>query len=249
MSPLKSFLTLTVAFLLVTVPLPAAKRDKGAEAKGQKTVLKEAAREIKKGGGSAAAAFALVAKCVAKEVGLASDKVEPFASAYAAEREAAAKQLLEIRKSGDRDKAKQAQAETEKKMDKVLADHLSADQVKKAKEMDLAGLDRSAMALLSARVEPAKVEQAMPVLLKYHKAAAELMAKAKSRAIDKTEALNKNEELRKTTAKDLAAIVGEEAAQRWQGASGSGKTKPAGETTAKPTERSGRVRKGDAAKP
>ncbi len=248
MSSLKSLLTVTAAFVLVTVPLPAAKRGKGAETREQKTVLKEAARDLKKGGGRVAEGFALVAKCAAREVGLASEKIEAFASAYAAEREAAAKQLLEVRKSGDRDKAKQAQAEMEKKMDKVLAEHLSADQIKKVKEMDLAGLDRSVMALLSARVEPAKVEQAMPILLKYHKAAAELMAKAKSRALDKTEASSKNEELRKTAAKDLAAIVGEEAAQRWQGASVSGKTKPVGEKTDKPTDRGGRARKGEAAK-
>jgi hypothetical protein len=159
----------------------------------------------------------LVAKFVAKDVGLAADKTDGFVTAYAADREAANKRLAEATKSQDKTQMRTALDEVKQSVDKFLEANLTAEQAKKAKENDLVGLERSVGALLAAKVEEAKIEEAIPVLAKYHKAAADLMAKAKGKEMSRADAQTKDQELRTATAKDLSPIVGEEAAKRWEG--------------------------------
>jgi len=203
-----------------------------------------AGKRGEKGGARANQAVASVAKFIAKDVGLAADKAEKFVQAYVAEREAAAKRLAEMAKEqGQKVKgeAKTLREESQKRMDAVLNEYLTAEQVKKVKECDLEGLDRSVRVLVQAKVEEAKVDLALPVLAKFHKATAELMTKVRSKEITRQDAAAKEKELRAATAKDLGPVVGEETATKWEGAgskqgTGGGKRKGAQgtESTATP---------------
>lgn len=178
-------------------------------------------KEMKRGGMSAA--LTLVAKFVAKDVGLEGEKADKFVAAFPADREAAMKRFTEARKSKDREEAKKVRAESEESLDKVLADNLTAEQAKKAKAYDLEPLGRSVALVLSAQTDTAKVEQAVPVLAKYHQAVMELTTKARAKEISKRDIPEKEKELRANTAKELGPIIGDEAAKKWQGSEKLGK--------------------------
>jgi len=182
-------------------------------------------------------AISVVAKCVAKDVGLAAEKTEKFVAAYSAEREAATKRMMEMMKSGDREKFATVSEENRKAMDGVLEANLTAEQAKKAKECDLEGLERSVGMLLAAKVDDAKIDQALPLLAKYHKTSAALRAKAQAENMSREDMMAKDKDLREAAAKDLAPIIGDEVAKKWQetrffgfggGARPGGGGKPAG---------------------
>ncbi len=109
--------------------------------------------------------------------------------------------------------------ERTKGIEGVVDANASGDGAKKAKELLGLMLDNSVAALIEAKVEAAKIDQAMPVLVKYGKAAAALMAKMREggSAEDMTA---KRQELRSSTAKELAPIVGEAGAAAFQAARG-----------------------------
>jgi hypothetical protein len=159
-----------------------------------------------------------VAKFIAGDVGLAADKTDKFVSAYVAAREAALKEFAGKAKSGDKTQLKTAREDSKKAIDAVLDANLTPEQAKKAKEYDLEGFERSIRTLLAANVEDAKLQQAVPVLAKYHKAVAETMAKTQSREIKRQDAAAKESELKASTAKELVPIIGEAAVAQWQGA-------------------------------
>lgn len=173
------------------------------------------------GGSRANQSVTMVARFIAKDVGLAADKTEKFVQAYVAEREAAMKRLAETAKEqGQKVKgeAKSIREESQKRMDAVLNEHLTAEQVKKVKEYGLEGLERSVRALIQSKVEEAKMDLALPVLAKFHKATEELMTKRQSKEITRQDAAAKEKELKTATAKELTPIIGEDAATRWEGA-------------------------------
>jgi len=164
------------------------------------------------------AATALVDKYVAKEAGLTGEKADAFVKAMAAQRESSTKKMAEARASGGAD-FRALMEERTKGIEGVVDANMSGDAAKKAKELLGLMLDNSVAALIEAKVEAAKIDQAMPVLVKYGKAAAALMVKMREggSAEDMTA---KRQELRSSTAKELAPIVGEAGAAAFQAARG-----------------------------
>jgi urease gamma subunit len=169
------------------------------------------------------ASATMVAKFVAKEVELAADKTDKFVSEYVAAREAAGKRMAELMKSGDTEKFREVFTENQKAMDAVLTGSLSEDQAKKARALiGMQGLEQSVSVLLQAKVEDAKIEKALPVLAKYNAASSDLMAKVRSNELSREDMMAKVKDLRAATAKDLAPIIGEEAATTWSERAGFG---------------------------
>jgi hypothetical protein len=176
------------------------------------------------GGGQGAspslkAAATLVAKYVVKEVDLAADKADKFVSAYVAEREAGLARLRSATAAGDREKTMTVQVDNSKAMLAVLTAHLTGEQVRKAAAIlrPLSGeLDREVAFLLDSKAPQDKVEKALPVLSKYETAAADgIYSKALAGQMSREDALVKIKELRIQAAKELAAILGDDIAQKW----------------------------------
>jgi len=161
------------------------------------------------------AASTMVAKLVAKEVGLEGEKADKFISAYVAEREAANTRLAEAVKANDPEARRKVFTDNREKMQAVMEANLSADQAKKAQEMlGFGGLEARVAVLMQAKVEDAKVEQALPILAKYNKASSDLFAKVRSNELSQEDAQAKGKELREAAIKDLTPIVGEENATK-----------------------------------
>jgi hypothetical protein len=159
------------------------------------------------------AAATMADKYVAKECGLTGEKAEKLCAALASQREAFTKKMAEARGGGGADFAALMQERT-KGIEGVVDANLTGDQAKKAKELLALGLDSSIGALLGAKVEAAKIEQAMPILVKCAKAVAEL--RAKSQGAPSEEMRTKQQELRAAAAKELEPIVGAEGAKAFQ---------------------------------
>lgn len=169
------------------------------------------------------AATTMVAKLVAKEVGLAADKTEAFVAAVVGEREAFSKKTAEAMKSGDREAMRGLFSEREKGMQAVLEAKLTPEQVKKATELMAMGrLENSVGQLLDAKIEEPKVEKALPILVKYQKSNSELMTKMRANEVSQEDAMAKMKEMRANTAKELAPIIGEAAATKWSESAGFG---------------------------
>jgi hypothetical protein len=176
------------------------------------------------GGGQGAspslkAAATLVAKYVVKEVDLAADKADKFVSAYVAEREAGLARLRSATAAGDREKTMTVQVDNSKAMLAVLTAHLTGEQVRKAAAIlrPLSGeLDREVAFLLDSKAPQAKVEKVLPILSKYETSAADgIYSKALAGQMSREDALVKIKELRIQAAKELAAILGDDIAQKW----------------------------------
>lgn len=165
-------------------------------------------------------AATMVARYVAKEVGLAADKTDKFVAGMAAEREASDKKRAEAEKSGEKLDFRALSEERTKSVEAVLNANMTPEQAKKAREiygsLGFMTLDRSVADLLTRKVEQAKVEKALPVLVKYNKAVSDLMAKVRAQEISREDMGPKMQELRAATAKELAPIIGEAAATQWQ---------------------------------
>jgi hypothetical protein len=165
------------------------------------------------------AATALVDKYVAKEAGLTGEKADAFVKAMAAQRESSTKKMAEARASGGGADFRALMEERTKGIEGVVDANMSGDGAKKAKELLGLMLDNSVAALIEAKVETAKIDQAMPVLVKYGKAAAALMAKMREGG-SAEEITAQRQELRSSTAKELAPIIGEAGAAAFQAARG-----------------------------
>jgi hypothetical protein len=96
---------------------------------------------------------------------------------------------------------------------------LTGEQVRKAAAIlrPLSGeLDREVAFLLDSKAPQDKVEKALPVLSKYETAAADgIYSKALAGQMSREDALVKIKELRIQAAKELAAILGDDIAQKW----------------------------------
>jgi len=164
-------------------------------------------------------AAALVAKYLAKEVGLATDKTEGFVSAYVGERKAGLARLRTSSSGGVAEKAGTVLAENAKAILAVLNASLTPEQVRKAAEIlgSLSGdMDKEVAFLLDAKVPEGKVEQALPVLSKYATSARErVYDKVLSGQLAREDAPAGIKELRASTAKELAAVIGEDLARKW----------------------------------
>jgi len=148
----------------------------------------------------------LVVQAVAADLGLSKEQADNFLKAYMTARETTAKRILEA--GEDREKRREAFTQGNKEMQEAIRAALGPENAKKAGQMlRMGGLENSIITLLRSRVEEAKVEKALPVLVTCHKATAELPRGEESR--------QKRQELRDATAKELAPIVGEEAAGAW----------------------------------
>ncbi len=179
----------------------------GAGGEGRAKQMKEAAT--------------IVAKFVAKEVGLNADKVDKFVAAYVAEQEAATKRMMEALKAGGGgggDAFLKLNQENQKAMQAMLKANLTEEQAKKAVELiGMGGLDRTVATWLGAGLEEAKINQALPALAKYNKAAAELMQKMRGKQGAGGEEMRAEmQKLREATAKELAPIIGEELATKFR---------------------------------
>ena len=162
------------------------------------------------------AATTMVDKYVAKDVGLAAENTEKFLAAMGAQREGFDKKTADARKAGGATDFRALMEERSKGVDAVLSANMTPEQAKKAKAVyDMFGLEQAVASLLDAKVEPAKVEKALPMLVKYYKATSELRTKARAGEMSREDATAKSKELRGATAKELAPIIGEEAATTW----------------------------------
>jgi len=164
-------------------------------------------------------AATLLAKYVAREAGVTADQSDPFVSAYVRERQAGLARLRGATASGDAAKVRTLLADNAKAMRAVLNARLTPEQVKTAVGIlgPLFGdLDREVAFLLDSMAPQNKVEQALPVLSKYEAAAAEgIYDKVLAGQMPRAEAAAKIKALRAATAKELAAVLGDEIAQKW----------------------------------
>jgi hypothetical protein len=160
----------------------------------------------------------LAAKAIADYVGLSAEEAKKFTAAYVAESAAARNRVAEAMQSGDREQMMSVWRENGEKMRKVLEENLKPDQVKKAAGVlgRFNSLDWSIRGLLQTKVEKAKAEKALPVLVKFAVAQQELFGQMRDGSVSREDVMGKLGELREKTAKELAPIVGEEAAKAWQ---------------------------------
>jgi len=164
----------------------------------------------------------LIAKYVAKQLQLAPEKAEKFINAYVDAQAAMRKRFIEARRSGNRNQIRTIFRETRDKLKNLVTETLGPDQAKKAQKIlsSLRGVGMSVQILLEAKVEEAKVEKALPVLVKYEKAQGELFKKVRSGKIQRDQIRAERDKLREATAGELAPIVGEQAAQTWKARTG-----------------------------
>ena len=161
----------------------------------------------------------LVAEFVARELSLNAKQTEKFVRDYLAERAA------EARKAGDRQDLRSEMRMNTEGFLRVMNDNLNRDQVKIATKIlrpdgvlggSLTGsLDGSVNRLVRGKVAKNKIEKAMPILVKYHQQFAALNAKVLSKGISREGRMDNVIELRVATAKELASIIGVEAADFW----------------------------------
>jgi hypothetical protein len=158
------------------------------------------------------AAASYVVKAIALDLKLTPEQTEKLRDAYVKEAAAASNRTP----GATREERAKAAEESRRGMEKGLEGALGADQAKKvAPLVGAMGIQRSIEALLMAKVDAAKIDQALPVLVRYHRQQADLMAGAQG-AEARSEAMKKALALREATAKELAPIIGEEAAASWQ---------------------------------
>ncbi|MBM3333505.1 hypothetical protein FJY63_02475 [Candidatus Sumerlaeota bacterium] len=162
--------------------------------------------------GPSGRAMMVVANFVVKEAGLEGEKAKEFLKAYRAESMEAAKRVAEAMKGDDQAARFKVRSANREALQKLLEANLSAEQAKKLGAIDLSGLESSVGALLTAKIEDAKLDQALAVLVKYHREIGKLYALPREQ---QREAFGKMKEMRADVAKELAPIVGEEVAKKW----------------------------------
>ena len=163
------------------------------------------------------ASSTLVAEYVARELSLGPRQKRKFVQDYVAEREAFATQQLEANRTGLLPVQK-----NEEGFLRVMNDNLSPDQVKVAISIlrprgfmrgSFMGLEGSVNMLIRINVPLKKIRKALPVLVTYNQQFAELVTKG----LSSKDRMDKVIELRVATAKELASIIGNDAADSWLG--------------------------------
>jgi len=167
------------------------------------------------------AASTLVAKFVARELSLGSEQTEKFVKDYVAERQAVVKRLMKARNSANGPDIGSMVRKNEKGFLRVMQNNLNPDQIDIAISIlrpdgMLGGtvtgaLDGSVNSLVRGKVPKEKIEEAMPILVLYHRQFAALNAEA----LSSNDRMDKVIELRVAIAKELASIIGVEAADFW----------------------------------
>ncbi|MGD0140896.1 MAG: PPC domain-containing protein [Tepidisphaeraceae bacterium] len=164
-------------------------------------------------------AATLTARFVSVQLGLAGDRSDMFVSAYVNQRMASFEQLRASAGGGNGRGAAAAVADASQAMRGVLESNLAPQQVARAVELlgPLYGvLDRSVAGLLQLNVSQTKVWQAMPILCRFaHTAKLQVYDPVSTGVLSRQDGLTKIHELRLATAKDLAPIVGADAANKW----------------------------------
>ncbi|MGD0462948.1 MAG: PPC domain-containing protein [Tepidisphaeraceae bacterium] len=172
-------------------------------------------------------ATTLTAKFVADQLGLPGDRSDKFVSAYVNQRLVSFEQLRasvgggfdKLTAGGNTREAAALIADTSRAMRGVLEANLSPQQVSKAVELlgPLFGvLERNAAGLLQLDVPQAKVWQAMPILSRFvHAAKVQVYDPVFTGVLSRQDGVMKIHELRLAAAKDLAPIVGADAANKW----------------------------------
>ncbi|MGD0541113.1 MAG: PPC domain-containing protein [Tepidisphaeraceae bacterium] len=164
-------------------------------------------------------AATLTAKFVADQLGLTGDRSDKFVSAYVEQRLLSFEQLRASVAGGNAREAAASIADASWAMRAVLEANLGAQQVSKAVELlgPLFGvLERNAAGLLQLNVPQAKVWQAMPILSRFvHTAKIQVYDPVFTGILSRQDGVLKIHELRLTAAKDLAPIVGADAANKW----------------------------------
>ena len=202
-------------FVVIAAAAVAGEAPRQGDQAGERPSPEERAKLAK-------ASAPLAAKAIAQYVELSAEEAKKFCDAYVAESEAAQKRVAEAREAGGGEQMMTVFRENSEKMQKLLEANLKPEQAKKAGAVlgRFNALDRSIQSLLQAKVEAAKVEKALPVLVKYAVAQQELMGKMEPGSGPSEELRAKLTELREKTAKELAPIVGEEAAAAFQRSAG-----------------------------
>jgi hypothetical protein len=169
----------------------------------------------------------LVAEFVARELSLSAKQTKKFVKDYVAEREAVERRRAEARKTGDRQDVRSEMRINAEGFLRVMNDNLDPDQVKIAEKIlrpdgilggSLTGsLDGSVNKLVQGKVAKHKIEKAMPILAKYHQRFAALNTRVLSDGISSGDRMDNVIELRVATAKELASVIGVEAADFWLG--------------------------------
>jgi PIN domain nuclease of toxin-antitoxin system len=162
----------------------------------------------------------LAGKAIAQYVGLKDDAEKKFVDAYVAESAEAQKRLEDAGKenAGDMQAMMDVFRTNGEKMQEMLNKNLTPEQVQKAQKVGgpFNIVNWEIINLLRDKVEPEKIEKALPVLTKHTEATQELTAKMRDGSLTREEIGAKITELREQTAKDLAPAIGEEAANKWK---------------------------------
>lgn len=157
---------------------------------------------------------AVLPKALAKELSIDEAKAKKVVDAYVAARQAAMKAAREAQ--GDQEAMRAAFTKMREDTQKVLTDNLTEEQARTARRL-ISSLETSIRALAGAKVEQAKIEKAMPVLVQYAKDTAGLFGRrGGGDQTSREERMEKMRKAREETAKKLEPIVGEEGAAAWQ---------------------------------
>jgi hypothetical protein len=164
-------------------------------------------------------AATITAKFVADQLGLTGGRSDKFVGAYVNQRLASFAQMRASGAGGNTPEGAAALADASRAIRAVLDANLSPQEA--AKAADLIGplfglLERNAAGLLQLDVPQAKVRQAMPILSRFvHAAKIQVYDQVFTGILSRQDGAMKIHELRLAAAKDLAPIVGAEAANQW----------------------------------
>lgn len=157
---------------------------------------------------------AVLPAALAKELSIDKAKAKKVVDAYMASRANIRQVMREAQ--GDREATRAAFTKMREASQKALTDNLTEEQAQTARRL-ISSLETSIRALAGAKVDQAKIEKAVPVLVQYAKDTAGLSGRRgggdQTSREERTAKLNK---LREATAKQLVPIVGEEGAAAWQ---------------------------------
>lgn len=160
----------------------------------------------------------VVIKQLIDELSIDQAKAKEVFAAYQEAGKKMRKIMEEARQSQDADKRREAFQQMRQINQQMLEGKLDEQQARRARRI-LGGasqLQTSIAILLQAKVEDAKIEKAVPVLVKYQTERMGLFRRGGGEAPSREERTAKLTELRDRTAKELAPIIGEEAANTWK---------------------------------
>jgi len=149
------------------------------------------------------------------QFGMTQARADEFAQAYLAERQRAQER---VRAAGpEADALRKARLENREYLQKLLLKYFDKDDAQRAYRVLASGLERDIIVLLQGDLEKAKLQQAGPLLVKYHIDVDEMQARARREGLKWTQVEPQIKEIRQATVQDLAPIIGQAAANSWEG--------------------------------